>query len=106
MNLKLKVVRRRAFFLDNSSPAERLRVWRVTKPISETPFDTLLWKKHLCITNVARDGKTLAGYVVRSSVAYPHFNSYEALKGVDCYGEVCYIGAAVEEEIIQIGELQ
>lgn len=106
MNLKLKMTRRKAYFLDHSFPAERLRVWRAFKPFSSLPFAYYFWAPHLCITNVSRDGETLSRYVVRSSSMQPHFDSYEALKGVDCYGQVCYIGNTIEEDSKVIGILR
>lgn len=92
MTLKLKLSKRRAYFLDAETPAARLRVLKVLKPCMDAGFDKMLWSPHLCVTNVSRTGETLSGYVVRHSSAVPHFHSIEALKDVDCYGEVCYIG--------------
>lgn len=99
--MKLKLSRRRAYFLDGEPCATRLRVLKVVHPQIDKSLDVLLWGRYLCVTNVSRTGETLDKYEARCSIE-PHFTSIKALRNVECYGLLSHIGMAEEDDI---GEL-
>lgn len=75
-------------FLDNESSQVRevfLKWFDITEPVNTTT-------KYFCITNIARDGKKLDKYVVRTSNIYPHFFSRDCFNDAVVYGDSDFIG--------------
>lgn len=101
--MKLKLSRRRAYFLDDELASDRLRVIKATHPKMDTDLIQAISRPHLCVTNVSRTGETLTGYVIRHSSVKPHFESFKVLTNITCYGRICHVGEECEGVII--GEL-
>ena len=75
-------------FLDNESSQVRevfLKLFDITEPVNTTT-------KYFCITNIARDGKKLDKYVVRTSNIYPHFFRRDCFNNAMVYGDSDFIG--------------
>lgn len=75
-------------FLDNESSQVRevfLKWFDITEPVNTTT-------KYFCITNIARDGKKLDKYVVRTSNIYPHFFRRDCFNDAIVYGDSDFIG--------------
>lgn len=82
-------------FLDNETSQVRevfLKWFDITEPVNTTT-------KYFCITNIARDGKKLDKYVVRTSNIYPHFFSRDCFNDAVVYGDSDFIGNHTFENI-------